>query len=280
LDYNRFNRFIGGVRSPVIRPCAASERSNPAVQCSNGAITFWTPAGRSVYNALLVKLDKRFARRYMLTASYAMTFQHGYNGIINLDQWNASWGPQGARHILNVSGVVDIWKGIQVGVISASSTKGPLTPSITGIDLTGGGVSTTPLQGLPSYNCVNRGCGKEDIEKAVANWNQNFAGKRDGLGKVIPQVVLPAAYRLGDNFNSQDIRVTKMFTFQERYKLSVFAEAFNILNIANLGGFSSNLDQVVPTNQTFNFMQPTSRAGQVFGSGGPRAFQVGGRFQF
>jgi len=280
LDYNRYNRFINGVRTPVIRPCAAAERSNPAAQCSNGPITFWTPGGRSVYNAMLVKLDKRFARRYMFTASYAMTFQYGYNGINNLDQWNSTWGPNGARHILNVSGVVDIWKGIQLGVISQSSTKGPLTPSIAGVDLTGGGISTAFLQGLPSFNCVNRGCGKEDIEKGVANWNQNFAGKPDGLGKVMPRVVLPANYVLGDNFNSQDIRLTKVFTFRERYKLSIFGEAFNIFNIANLGGHSFSLDQVVPANQTFNFGQPTSRAGQVFGSGGPRAFQLGGRFQF
>ena len=51
-------------------------------------------------------------------------------------------------------------------------------------------------------------------------------------------------------------------------------------HIANLSGFGSNLDLVQSTNQTYTFGQPTSRAGQVFGSGGPRAFQVGGRVQF
>ena len=85
---------------------------------------------------------------------------------------------------------------------------------------------------------------------------------------------------VGDNFSSQDVRLTKTFSYRERYKLSIFAEGFNILNIANLGGYSSNLDQVTPTNQNFTFGQPTSRAGQVFGSGGPRAFQLGGRIQF
>jgi len=92
--------------------------------------------------------------------------------------------------------------------------------------------------------------------------------------------VLPSNYTLGDNFNSQDVRLTKTFKYHERYRLSVFAEAFNIFNIANLSGYSFNLDQVTPTNQTFSFGQPTSRAGQVFGSGGPRAFQLGGRIQF
>jgi hypothetical protein len=93
-------------------------------------------------------------------------------------------------------------------------------------------------------------------------------------------VVLPQNYALGDGFNSQDLRLTKTFTYKERNKLSLFAEGFNVLNIANLGGYSFNLDQVTPTNQTYSFGQPTSRAGQVFGSGGPRAFQLGGRFQF
>jgi hypothetical protein len=277
-DYNRYNRYINGVRTPVIRPCVGAEKNTPGVECSNGSITFWTPGGRSTYNAMLVKLDKRFSRRFQLTASYALTSQYGYNGLNDLDHWNASWGPQGARHILNVSGIVDLGWGFQLGVISQSSTKGPINPSISGVELTGDGTTSQPLP-LSSYNCLNRGCGRSDLESAVSTWNSTYAGKKDALGKTIPAVVLPSNYSLGDNFNSQDIRVTKTFTFAERYKLSIFAEAFNIFNIANLGGYNFNLDQVQP-NQTFSFGQPTQRAGQVFGSGGPRAFQLGGRFQF
>ena len=104
VDYNRYNRFINGVRTPVIPVCSAAQKNVPGVECSNGQITFWTPGGRAVYNAMLVKLDKRFAKRYQFTASYALNAQNGYNGLVNLDHWNASWGPQGARHILNISG--------------------------------------------------------------------------------------------------------------------------------------------------------------------------------
>jgi hypothetical protein len=114
----------------------------------------------------------------------------------------------------------------------------------------------------------------------VADWNANYAGKKDALGKTIPAVVLPQSYRLGNNFNSQDARLSKTFKYHERWTLTAFVEGFNIFNIANLGGYSFNLDQVQPTNQTFSFGQPTNRASQVFGSGGPRAFQVGGRLQF
>jgi hypothetical protein len=70
------------------------------------------------------------------------------------------------------------------------------------------------------------------------------------------------------------MRVTKTFNLREQTKLGVFVEVFNVFNVANLGGFSYNL------SNTTTFGQATNRASQVFGSGGPRAFQVGGRFTF
>jgi hypothetical protein len=274
LDRNRFNRFINGVQTPVIPRCtSAAQAADVNAQCSTGAITFWTPAGRETYNGLLVKLDKRFSKRYLFTASYALTDRHAYNGISNLDQLDANWGVTGARHILNLSGLVDLPWGFQVGFISAMSSRGPLMPSISNVDLDGDGITTTPIPGV-KYNCFNRGCDKEDLASAVTAFNTAYAGKRDARGQVIPTITLPASYEFGDWFSSQDVRVTKNFTFKERYKFSVFAEVFNLFNVANLGGYSFNL------NNTATFGQPTSRAGQVFGSGGPRAFQLGSRFSF
>ncbi len=278
IDSNRWNRYIGGVRSPVIPVCTGAQASIPGFNCSTGPITFWIPGGRQVYNAMLLKLDKRFSKRYQFTASYALTDQHGYNSLYNLDNWAASWGPQGGRHIMNISGIVEMPWGFQLGVISSMSSRGPITATVGGVDLTGSGNTTTPLPGIP-INGINRGYGKEDLQKAVDNWNSNVAGKPDALGKVIPKVVLPSDYELGRPFYSQDVRLTKKFTWRERYVVSAFVEGFNIFNIANLGGYSFSLDQV-QSNQTFQFGQPNSRAGQVFGSGGPRAFQLGGRFQF
>ncbi|MBI1787290.1 MAG: TonB-dependent receptor [Acidobacteria bacterium] len=274
LDYNRYNRFIGGRQSPVIPQCQGAAGSDPKAQCSKGGISFWTPGGRQVYNAMLVKLDKRFSRRFQFTASYALTDQHGNNGIANLDQWNSTWGPQGARHILNVSGIVELPWGFQLGIISASSSRGPLMASVSGVDLDGDGTTTEPIQGIP-FNSLNRGSGKDDLARAVAAWTQKYpAGSKDARGQDIPRLpTLPANYDLGDNFSSQDIRLTKAFTWHERYKLSVFTEMFNVFNVANLGGYNFTLNSSA-------FGQPTQRAGQVFGSGGPRALQVGARFQF
>jgi len=274
LDYNRFNRYINGVQTPVIPRCTSTAQANDVnAQCSTGSITFWTPAGREVYNGLLVKLDKRFTNRYLFTASYALTDRHAFNGISNLDDLDANWGPTGARHILNVSGLVDLPWGFQIGLISAMSSRGPLTPSVANVDLDGDGITTTPIPGV-DFNCFNRGCGKSDLANAVAAWNSTYAGKRDARNQLIPTLTLPANYEFGDWFSSQDIRVTKRFTLRDRYTFSIFAEVFNLFNVANLGGYSFNL------SNTSTFGQPTSRAGQVFGSGGPRAVQLGGRFTF
>jgi hypothetical protein len=274
LDYNRFNRFINGVQTPVIPRCAtAAQAADVNAQCSTGSITFWTPAGREVYNGLLVKLDKRFSKRYLFTASYALTGRSGVNGISNLDNWNANWGPTGSRHILNLSGIVELPLGFQVGIISAMSSRGPLMPSVSNIDLDGDGSSSTPIPGV-DYNCFNRGCSKDDLAQAISAYNSTYAGKRDARNRLIPALALPANYEFGDSFSSQDVRVTKTFTWRENYKLAVFGEMFNVFNVANLGGYSFNL------SNTATFGQPTNRASQVFGSGGPRALQLGARITF
>jgi hypothetical protein len=274
LDQNRFNRFINGVQTPVIPRCTTAAQSNdPNAQCSNGSITFWTPGGREVYNGLLVKLDKRFSHRYLFGASYAFTDRSSVGTISNLDNYFESYGPTGARHLLNLSGLIDFPGNVQLGIISAMSSRGPVMPSISSVDLDGDGTTTTPIPGV-SYNCFNRGCDQAELAQAVAAFNQQYAGKRDARNQVIPTLALPTAYQFGDSFSSQDMRVTKTFNLREQAKLGVFVEIFNVFNVANLGGYSFNL------NNTATFGQPTSRASQVFGSGGPRAFQVGGRFTF
>ncbi len=284
IDYNRYNRFINGARTPVIPICAnAAQRRDPNAQCSTGGISFWTPGGRQVYNAMLLKLDKRLSNRLSFTASYALTAQSGVNGIANLDNWFQSYGPQGSRHILNVSGKVVMPWGFELGVISSMASRGALMPGISGVDLDGDGSGGEPLPGVERHNCFNRGCGKRDLETAVRNWNSRFYPngapvnpadfKKDARGQNIPFLTLPASYEFGDWFSSQDIRLTKKFTWKDRYTLAVFGEMFNVFNIANLSGYNFTINSGA-------FGQPTQRQSQVFGSGGPRALQLGARVSF
>jgi hypothetical protein len=59
-------------------------------------------------------------------------------------------------------------------------------------------------------------------------------------------------------------------------------EGFNLLNIANLTGYSNSLNSLVAPGQLqlADFGQPTNRVNQIFGTGGPRAFQVGARLSW
>jgi hypothetical protein len=278
LDWNRFNRVVNGVQAPVIPRCTSvAQQNDPNAQCSVGPITFWTPGGHEVYQALLTKFDKRFSNRYLFGASYAFADRKGVNtiggAIPNLDNYLESYGPSGARHVLNLSALFDLPGNIQVGFISAFASRSPVMPYITSVDLDGDGTTNTAIPGV-EFNCFNFGCGKDDLSQAVTAFNQRYAGQRDARGQVIAPITLPSDYEFGDSFSSQDLRVTKTFNFRDQMRLAVFVEGFNIFNVANLGGHSFNL------SNSATFGQPTNRASQVFGSGGPRAFQLGGRFTF
>jgi hypothetical protein len=273
LDVNRFFRVSG----PIIPRCTGSQAAQPLANCSTGPIELRLPIGRTNYRAMLVKVDKRFANRYQFTVSYAMVAQNAMNGITNLDNWFENWGPSAGRHNLNFSGIVDLPWGFQVSFISSIGSRGPYRPQVTSVDLDGDGTDTAFL---PGWNVPDMNPTRERLEQGVAEWNAKYPDLPNGQrprtsrGQTIPKLSLPAEYSFGEHFFSQDLRLTKVFTIKERYKLNVFGEAFNIFNIANLGGISNTL------NNPAAFGVPTSRAGQVFGSGGPRAFQFGGRFSF
>jgi hypothetical protein len=210
-----------------------------------------------------VKVDKRFSRRYQLTASYALARQYELNGINNLDNRFESWGSQGGLHGLNVSGIADLPWRFHVSFINAMGSRGPCRPSVSGVDLHGDGVDTASLA---RGTAPDREPAREKLEAAVSALNTAYPGLPNGRrprtsrNQVIPKLALPATYSFGENFFSQDLRVTKSFVFRERCKLSVSGEGFNIFNIANLGGISSTVNSA-------GFGAPTSRAGQVFGSG-------------
>jgi hypothetical protein len=201
---------------------------------------------------------------------------------VNLDNYMAGYGPVLARHNLNIAGVVSLPYGIKMSVNSSIISATPVNPTISGIDLNGSGNTTAyplfeavPNAGL-SYNCFLAGCSKDQLASAVATFNSTLAGKKAMNGATIPTLTLPSNYNFGSPVISQDFRLTKEFAYREKYKLSVFGEFFNAFNISNLTYGSFTL------NQSTTFGQPSGRVGQssTFGSGGPRAIQVGGRFSF
>jgi len=104
---------------------------------------------------------------------------------------------------------------------------------------------------------------------------------------ILPQVSNQAHF--DDSFNSLDFRVDRTFDLTERFHAQLIGEAFNIFNVTNIlggsnlnySGFANTLtpDQNNPSYSS-SFGKPVSTAGGVFGSGGPRAFQVAMKLSF
>ncbi len=283
-DLNRYARYVNGVNTPVIPKCAPSQLFIPGPQCSSGSITFWLDEGRTVYDGMLVKLQKRLSHRNQFIVSYALQKQLNMSAI-DLDDLRAGYGPNLARHNLNVAGLINLPWGLELSVNNSIISRTPVTPTVAGVDLNGSGNTNFPItEAVPglNYNCFAAGCGKAQLTQAINYWNANIAGGKDARGQAIPKLFQPTSYQFGDPIYDTDFRLTKHFVYKEHYTLSVFGEMFNAFNIANLSGYSFVLNTLSanPATQAQSFGRPTNRILQTFGSGGPRAIQVGARFTF
>ncbi len=282
VDENLFNRYINGVQTPVIPKCTTSQIFVPGIECSSGSITFWTDQGRAIYNGLLIKLTKRFQNHYQFTASYALQ-KATTETVWDDSNWMSGYGQYLAHHNLNVAGTVELRYGFSISLNSSIISRTPATANVSSLDLPGTvpAGSIEPLPGL-AYGCLNAGCSKADLTTAVNAFNSTYAGQKNANGGTISPLALPTDYQFGDPTFTQDFRVTKVFRYKEKARLSIFGEVFNAFNIANLSGYSTTLDtkSATPSTQTFSFGQPTQRVNQTFGSGGPRAFQLGAKISF
>jgi Carboxypeptidase regulatory-like domain len=91
-----------------------------------------------------------------------------------------------------------------------------------------------------------------------------------------------------------DLRLSRSFALSRKARLEAILECFNVLNVTNILGVSKSnysgyanvlaRDSSDPADPGFlrssSFGQPLTTAGGVFGSGGPRAFQLGARLTF
>jgi hypothetical protein len=272
LDLNHFNSING----PVISKCAGAQQNDPLALCSAGPINVWQAAGRATYKGLLVRADKRFSHGFQFLASYAYSRNVGSdngNGF-NLDNWlqNSGLLQTDFTHIVNLAGLAQLPWRFEVGLNFSYSSAPPFNAFVGGIDFNGDGTPDDLLPGT-TLGQFNRGLGRADLERLVDQFNQTHGETTDPHGRAIPRLILPDRYALDDNFQSLDLRLSRSFVFHERWRLSLIGEVFNLYNNANLTGFSGDLTSAA-------FGQPTSRATQVFGSGGPRSFQVAMRIGF
>jgi hypothetical protein len=176
--------------------------------------------------------------------------------------------------IANVAGVFELPRRFDLSFNFSYSSPPPFSPTVGGIDFNGDGTTSDLLPGTAA-GAFNRGLGRDDLVRLVDEFNLSYAGKRDKQPRpaVIPRITLPASYAFDHGFQSLDLRLSRAFLFRNRWRLSLIGEVFNLFNTANLSGYSNDL-----TSPAFG--QPTARFTQLFGSGGPRAFQLATRVSF
>ena len=312
-DRNRFERrrvisvdpntgVVTNVRNPIIPLCVGAQARDPKAICSQGAINVSESSANYRYTALHVKVDKRFSDRYQFTGSYALSRFTGFNGVIDYDNFFASEGYQGAdrTHRFTFSGLLELpkYKGEsgflralantwQVSLISQIVSRPPLNTNI-GVDLDNDGNSTTTLPGT-YFNSFGRSISETKLRELVASYNANIERQtrtvlnpdgttriirpRTARDEVLNPILLPEEFSSGDNFFAQDMRLSRFIQVSENVRLTLIGEVFNLFNISNLGGYDSGL-------ASGRYGQPSSRVGQVFGTGGPRAFQFAARLTF
>jgi hypothetical protein len=272
IDVNHFF----SARGPVLHPCTDAERSDPRALCSSGPIYLTTGIGSGNYRGLLVRAEKRFSRGWQLLGSYAYSSSQGNGFGVGFDNDNplSNYGPLNTdyRHILNGSSLVQLPRRFELGIFTTYVSRPPFSVFLDRLDFNGDGTLGDLLPGT-TVNEFNRGLGKADLRRLVDLFNRTYAGKMDSHGALIPLVTLPAHFEFGDPLVTQDLRLGRNFPLGERMHLVLIGEVFNLFNISNLSGRSGNL-------LGRGFGQPKSRVTQVFGSGGPRAFQLAARISF
>src|SRR5262245_29826505 len=218
------------------------------------------------------------------------------------------WDPpkfKGNRRVLR--GLLNGW---QLSPLMEMRTGLPVSVTLPGnLDIDGDGTFTFRLPGT-KVNSFGYNLNADDIRKLVDQYNASIPApkdtpltgipvgpQRDAIGTALPYIILPDKFQSGDSFLTHDLRVTRSIRITEKVRLKLIGEGFNIFNIANLNGYSGALNAYIrptppsqinsqgtpgrPPNQNeFNFGQPNNRVSPIFGTGGPRAFQLAARLSF
>lgn len=282
IDFNRFVPRRGG----ILPLCTPAQRNDVGARCTNGSINFDTTIGRARYRGLLIRADTR-SERAQVTTSYALGSFVGSNGAttataeqaggrafgFNNNHWFENVGPlpTDLRHIANVAGFVDLPWRLRIAFNASASSRPPYSAWVEGVDYNGDGTQNDLLPDT-TINAFGRGLDRRDLARLVDRYNNERAGRTLPNGDPAPVIALPQRYAFDDNFVNVDVRLTRTVRIR-RATAALFVEVFNALNTANLVGFSGNL-------RSATFGAPSARFSQVFGSGGPRAFQLGARITF
>lgn len=229
------------------------------------------------YDGLLLSVEKRLANRFGFRAAYTLSKAFNYanddqipfsNGPVNSNNLQLEYAPtpNDQRHRFTAAGTIEMPYGFRLSPILTLASGVPMD-----IILPDGSSRIPQLQRNAGGRIFKNA---SDLNAFLTSYNAaRPANQRLPLA--------PANARFNDNFSSLDVRLSKVFTFKERFRLEPLIEVFNLFNTTNILGVSNtNYSGFGNVLGTTSFGQPLTTAGGVFGTGGARAFQIAGRFTF
>jgi hypothetical protein len=283
-------RFIGSVFNPSIS-------GNDDVVNIESSVKTW-------YDGLLVNVQKRFSDRYSFNASYTLQKSFNFSNddqipfqVVPINPKNLRLDkgppPNEERHRFTFHAVADLPYGFQLSPIYTLASAVPFD-----IQIPGGSRRICELQRNAGGRTFHIGSQLNAfITQLNAAGGSLCASQNSTTGEFQTRVILPLVrddLKLGDNFQSFDLRLTKTFKFGERFSVQGIAEVFNLFNITNIrgvnnvnfSGFQNTLTRDSQNSADPGFLRSSSfgsavqTAGGVFGTGGPRAFQFAARVNF
>ncbi len=185
-----------------------------------GRILMSEPLGVGTYKALLVRLDKRYAQRYLFLASYTLAKSDGNSpGITSYYKPSLDSGPAPTdrRHMLVSSGSVMVPGQIQLGAVWTLRSKMPFS-ALAGKDIDGDGSANDYVPGTSA----NQGNRNLDINLV------NIWRAQNGLGP------LSASQFSSNRYNSVDLRASKSIPLGGQRKAEFVVQVFNVFGTNNL----------------------------------------------
>ncbi len=262
---------------------------NPVVGGLDRVVNLESSVGTN-YDALLLSAERRDARSN-LRVSYTLGKAFNYanddqipfsNGPIDPNDLQREYGPtpNDRRHSFTLAGSWSLPYGFQVATIWSLASGVPMDILMPGAQ------SRIPVVQRNAGNRQFKDAGELNAFIRDLNASGGVAG--------VPLPLVSDAAHFGDTLNSFDARVTKSWSIGDRGRIDGIVEVFNLFNVTNVlgvstsnySGFSNVLvrDSEQPGDPGFltssSFGHAVTTAGGVFGTGGPRAFQLAIRASF
>ncbi len=211
------------------------------------AITIVTSNGYSRYSAMTLRVDKRMAHHFQLSAGYALSKLEtttadglglGAGTLVNRNvAANFGTAPLDRRHRLTFNGILELPKGFRLSAISTVYSGVPASVLVGSADLNGDGINGDLLPGTRRGSLGREISDVAGLNSAIRNYNATLGGTRNLRGQTLPYAVeMPDFVKFSDSFISHDLQLSYVLKVAARARIEATAQLFNVFNVSNLVG--------------------------------------------